>query len=86
MHQVELVVPAQVVVLMSGGQGVSCVQDGCLNHHVGTSFVQRHGVGGSQDAEVGDDGGVVMVPAVAFRRHVHDEADVEVRLVLHHCQ
>ena len=35
---------------------------------------------GLRHAEVGHEGGIVVVPAVAFGRYVHDEADVEMGL------
>ena len=37
-----------------------------------------------QHAEVGNDGGIIMVPAVALRRYVHNETDMEVRFVFQH--
>ena len=46
-------------------------------------LVERNRVEGCEDAYAGDYRSVVVVPAVAFRRDVHYEADVEVRLVFY---
>lgn len=59
-------------------------QHGTGGHHVGARLVKGHRVKGGQDTEVGDECRVVVVPAVAFRAYVHDEADVEIRFVLEH--
>lgn len=83
-HHVEFVTSAQIVVLVFGGKHIVAVQDGSLGHHVGTCLVQGHGVCRCQHTEVRDNGGIIMVPAVTFRRNVHDEADVEVRFVFHY--
>ena len=81
MHDVELVLSAEVVVMVFA-QDVVRVQDGCLHHEVGTGHVQRDGVCRSQHAQVRDNGSVVVIPTVALGRDVHHEADVEVGLVL----
>ena len=73
-HQVELVASTQVVV------AIVTVQYRGLDDHICTCLVQCNRVCRSQNAEVGHDGGIVVVPAVAFGRYVHDEADVEMGL------
>lgn len=65
-------------------QHIVTVEHGRLVHQIRAGLVESHGIGRSQDAQVGDDGGVVVVPAVALGRYVHHEADVEVGLVLEH--
>lgn len=60
------------------------MQYGSLNHQVCTRLIQRYGVCRCQHAEVGNDGGIIMVPAVALRRYVHNETDMEVRFVFQH--
>ena len=53
-------------------------------HEVDASLVERHGVKRGQNAYVGHYGRIVMVPAVAFGRHIHDETDVEIGLIVEH--
>lgn len=79
-HQVELVASTQVVVLVCRGKAIVTVQYRGLDDHICTCLVQCNRVCRSQNAEVGHDGGIVVVPAVAFGRYVHDEADVEMGL------
>ena len=50
---------------------------------VATCHVERDGVESGEHADVGDDRGVVFRMAVAVRRDVADEADVETRLAVH---
>ena len=81
MYHVEFVAAAQVFVLVFLGKHIIAVQYGSLNHQIRASLIQRYGVCRRQHAEVGNDGGIIMVPAISFRRYVHNETDVEVRLV-----
>lgn len=50
---------------------------------VAACHVERDGVESGEHADVGDDRGVVFRMAVAVRRDVADEADVEIRLAVH---
>lgn len=65
-HQVELVASTQVVVLVCRGKAIVTVQYRGLDDHICTCLVQCNRVCRSQNAEVGHDGGIVVVPAVAF--------------------
>ena len=60
--EVELVAAAEVVVLVLVAQHVVAVEHGRLVHQVGAGLVEGYGVGGGQDTQVGDDGGIVVVP------------------------
>lgn len=84
MYHVEFVAAAQVFVFVLFGKHIIAVQYGSLNHQVCTRLIQRYGVCRCQHAEVGNDGGIIMVPAVALRRYVHNETDMEVRFVFQH--
>ena len=53
----------------------------CGIDDVCTSAVKGYRVEGSCDSEVRNNGRVIVVPAVALRRDIHDEIDVEIRLV-----
>ena len=83
MYQMELVLATKIAVMMAA-QHVVRVEDGSLHHQVSTSHVQCNRVGRGQHAQVGYNGGIIVIPAIAFGRHVHYEADVEVRFVLQH--
>ena len=63
MQDVELVVAAEVLVGM-GLLELAAGEGGGGHHHVGAGLVEGHGVEGGGHAEVGHDGGVVVVPAV----------------------
>ena len=52
-----------------------------VENEIGAGGVEGDGVKGSRDAEIGNDRGVVVSPAVAFRGDVHNKADMEVGLV-----
>ena len=79
-EEVELVGSLEVLVLVGVMEFVVGEEHRSGGHHVGACLVEGHGVGGGEDSEVGHHGGVIVVPAVAFRADVHDEADVEVGL------
>jgi len=44
---------------------------------VDAGLIEGDGIGAREDADVGDDGRVVVRPAVAVRGYVHHEADME---------
>ena len=81
MNQVEFVASAEVFVFVFVAQHVVAMQYGCLVYQISASLVQSHRIGGGQDAKVGDDGGVIMIPAITLGRYVHHKAYVEVRFV-----
>ena len=85
-HHVELVMTAQIIVLMSGRKAVTRVQYRSLDDHISACFIQSHRVCRSQNTEVGDNGGIIMIPTVSFRRYVHYKTDVEVGLIFHYGQ
>ena len=80
-HQVELVAVLEMTLVRLLRQAVVGLEDGGLVDQVGAGLIEGDGIERGEHAQVGDDRGVVVVPAVALRRDVHDEADVEVRLV-----
>jgi hypothetical protein len=55
----------------------------CSIHHIGASLIQSHGVKGSGNANAWHYGCVIVIPAVAFGRNVHDEVNVEMRFVMY---
>ncbi len=79
-HQVELVGTFEMFVRMLLDQ-TAAVDGRSGNHQIGTSLVESYGVERGQDTQVGHDGGIVVIPAVALGRHVHDETDVEVGFI-----
>lgn len=83
-EEMELVGSLETLVAVMVVELVVGQQHGGLDDEVGASLVEGHGVGRGEDSEIGHHGGVVVVPAVALGADVHDEADVEVRLVLEH--
>ena len=80
-HQVELVGTFEMFVRMLLDQ-TAAVDGRSGNHQIGASLVESYGVERGQDTQVGHDGGIVVVPAIALGRYVHDEADVEVGFIL----
>ena len=54
-------------------------------HEICTRTVKCYGIERRSNAEVRDDGRIIVVPAVAVRRNVHDETDMERRLSVDHC-
>lgn len=79
-HQVELVSPFEMLVGVLLDQATS-VDGRSGDDQVGTGLIQSHRVERGQNTQVGHDGGIVVIPAVTFGRHVHDETDVEIGLV-----
>ena len=70
---------AMVVVAMENVVRLQC--RGGYNE-VGTGLVEGYGVGRCKNTDVGHNGGIVVVPAVALGRYVNNEAHMEVGLVL----
>ncbi len=58
--------------------------DGLFVAELRAGRVQSHRVERSQDADIRDDGGVVLGMAVAEGRDLHDKTDMEMRTVLHY--
>lgn len=54
----------------------------CFHAGIGTGLVEGDRVEGSEHADVRQDGRIVFSMAVAVRRNVHDQIDVEARAVL----
>lgn len=67
MYHVKFVTAAQIIVPVFIGKHVVTMQDRCLDYHVGTCLVQGHGICRCQHTEVGDNGSIIMIPAVTFR-------------------
>ena len=80
-HDVEFVATFQMLVMRGIGKAVACLQDRCLDHHVGTSLVQCDRIERGGDTQVWHNCCIVVVPAITFGRDVHDETDVEVGFV-----
>ena len=66
MDDVELVGSFQMFVRMFIRQAVVGLQRRCVDDQVGTGLVEGNRVERSSDTQVGHDGGVVVVPAVAL--------------------
>lgn len=73
---------------VAGGEGVieggecshlGCTVDGCPVHCIDARLVEGDRVEGGEEADIADDGAVVLAVAVAVRGDVDDQADVEGR-------
>ena len=81
MHQMEHIL---VVVVFCGFSRHAARHQGLSIGFVDAGLVQCHRVERCKHAHIGDDGNVVATVAVALRRHVHHQTDVEVRLAVQH--
>lgn len=79
-----VVVMLAFFVRVLGSKGVFAAQYRGVVDEVGGGAIQGDGVKRGQHADVGHDRCVVVVPAVAFGRHIDDDADMEMRFALQH--
>ena len=80
MNQIEFILSLLVFVMMSLGYFITS-DDRNVDNHIGASLIQGHRIERCGDTQIGDDGGIVLILEVAFRRYVHDKTNMEMRLV-----
>ena len=84
MYHVEFVAAAQVFVFVLFGKHIIAVQSEPESPGLHTPYPALRGSADASMPRSGNDGGIIMVLAVALRRYVHNETDMEVRLVFQH--
>ena len=68
-----------VMATVAFAKNTSCDQSRHLVDSVRTGLIQRHGIERSEHADVRDDWRVIFRMAIAERRNVHHDADMEMR-------
>ena len=64
------------------GEHVGSAEDGGCIYQIHTGLVKGNGVEAASDTQIRHDSGIVVVPAIAFRTHIHDERHMEMRLAV----
>ena len=84
MKELEFILPLKTLMLMSALQFIIGRERRRLGDEVYASLVERHRVSRGENAEISHHSGIIMIPAVALRLHIHNERYVEIGLILEH--
>ena len=64
------------------GEHVGSAEDGGSIYQIHTGLVKGNGVKAASDTQIRHNSSIVVVPAIAFRTHIHDERHMEMRLAV----